>query len=129
MTKVRHVLVVAMTLVLAAATATAAPATAKHIYKVDAVTVKVAGNTLLVTATGAVNSGGWTSPQLRLREPHVPESHTAVIDFLAKPPSPSEVVIQAVVPVSATATLPLQPYGTVQVQVVAETNSVTALIR
>lgn len=129
MKKVRRFLVVAMTLALAAATATAAPVTTKRIYKVDAVSVKISGKSLLVTATGAVNSGGWTSPQLRLREPHAPESDTAVVDFLAKPPQPTEVVIQALIPVSATARLPLQPYGTVQVQVVAETNSVTAPIR
>lgn len=126
---VRRFLYVAMTLALAAATATAAPAIPKHIYKVDAVTVKVSGQSLLVTATGAVSSGGWTSPQLRMREPHIAEQNTAVIDFLAKQPLPGEVVIQALVPVSATATFPLPPYGTVRVQVRAETNSVTAPIR
>ena len=129
MTMVRRFLFVATMLALAAATATAAPAIPKHIYKVDVVSVKVSGKTLLVSATGAVNSGGWTSPELRLRGPHTAEKETAVVDFVAKPPLPGEVVIQALVPISATATFPLQPYGTTQVQVMAETNSVTAPIR
>lgn len=129
MTKLRHFQVVAIMLALAAATATAAAPTPKLIYKVDTVTVKVSGKSLLVTASGAVNSGGWTSPQLRLREPHVSENDTAVVDFFAQPPQPGAVVIEALVPVSASATFPLRPYGTVQVQVMAETNSVTAPMR
>lgn len=129
MGKVRHFIVAAMALALAAATATAAPAPAKLIYKVDAVTVKISGKNMLVTAKGAVNSGGWTSPHLRLRETHVAESDTAIVEFLATPPPAGEVVIQALIPVTAMATFPLPRYGTVQVQVVAESNSVTAPIR
>ena len=127
--RVRHFIVAAMALCLAAATATAAPATPKMIYKVDAVTVKLSGKSMLVTASGAVNSGGWTAAHLRLREAHRPESDTAVVDFLATPPSASEVVIQALIPVTVSATFSLPPYGTVQVQVTAQTNSVTAPIR
>jgi hypothetical protein len=111
---------------LAAATATAACAAPKLIYKVDKVTATTVHNRLVVTATGAVNSGGWTSPRLHLKEFHIPESDTEVIEFLATPPGGSEVVIQALLPVSVTEKFPLPHYGTVQVKVVAESNSVTA---
>lgn len=122
----RHFLVAAAALVLAAATATAAP---KPIYKVDSVSAKTVGRNLVVTASGAVNSGGWASPHLRLSENHKPESDTEVIEFLAAPPPPGAVVVQTLVPVTARATLALPPYGVVQVKVVAATNSVTATIR
>ena len=129
MPNVRHFLVAAALLGLAAATAAAAPATPKLIYKVDTVTVKASGNTLVVTADGAVNSGGWTLPHLRMREARTAESDTATVDFLATPPASDVVVIQALVPIAATARFPLPHYGTVQVQVMAETNSVTAPLR
>jgi hypothetical protein len=126
---VRHFLVAAAFLSLAAATAAAAPLPPKLIYKVDTITVKTSGNNLVVTATGAVNSGGWTLPHLRMRETRAAESDTATVDFLATPPPTNVVVIQALVPVAATARFPLPRYGTVQVQVVAESNSVTAPVR
>lgn len=129
MRSVRHFLVTIAVLGLAAATATAALATPKLIYKVDTVTVKASGSDLVVTATGAVNSGGWTLPHLHIREGRAAEADTAVVEFLATPPQLNVVVIQALVPVSAMARFPLPRYGTVQVQVVAETNSVTAPVR
>ena len=129
MRSVRHFLVAIAVLGLAAATATAALTTPKLIYKVDTVTVKASGSNLVVTATGAVNSGGWTLPHLHKREARAPETDTAVVEFLATPPPPSVVVIQALVPVSATGRFPLPRYGTVQVRVVAESNSVTAPVR
>lgn len=129
MRSVRHFLVTIAVLGLAAATATAALATPKLIYKVDTVTVKASGSDLVVTATGAVNSGGWTLPHLHIREARAAEADTAVVEFLATPPQPNVVVIQTLVPVSAMARFPLPRYGTVQVQVVAETNSVTAPVR
>jgi hypothetical protein len=126
---VRLFIVAAAVLGLAAATATAAPATPKMIYKVDVVTVKTLGKGIMVTATGAVNSGGWTLPHLRARDIHKPESDTAIVEFVATPPPPGAVVVQALIPVSASAQFSLPRYGTVQVQVVAESNSVTAPVR
>ena len=124
----RQLIVASVLSVLAAATATGASAAAKLIYKVDRVTATTVGNHLVVTATGAVNSGGWTMPHLHMKEFHIPESDTEVIEFLATPPRGNEVVIQALLPVSATAKLTLPHYATVQVKVVAESNSVTAPI-
>jgi hypothetical protein len=124
----RQMLVAAALSLLAAATATGAGAAAKLIYKVDRVTATTVGNHLVVAATGAVNSGGWTAPRLHLKEFHIPESDTEVIEFLATPPRGNEVVIQALLPVSVTEKFPLPHYATVQVKVVAESNSVTAPI-
>jgi hypothetical protein len=124
----RQLIVAAALSALAAATATGAGAAPKLIYKVDKVTATTVHNRLVVTATGAVNSGGWTSPRLHMKEFHIPESDTEVIEFLATPPGASEVVIQALLPVSVTEKFPLPHYGTVQVKVVAESNSVTAPI-
>ena len=124
----RNLLAAAVLSVLVAATATDAVAGSKLIFKVDRVTATTVGNHLVVSATGAVNSGGWSEPRLRLQEPHVPESDTEVIEFFATPPRANEVVIQALLPVSVTAKLPLPHYATVQVEVVAESNSVTAPI-
>jgi hypothetical protein len=126
---VRHFLVAAAALVLAAVTATAAPAAPKLIYKIDTVSAKTVGKKLVVTATGAVNSGGWSAPLLRLKEVRVAESDTEVIEFLATPPAADAVVVQALIPIAATATFALPPYAVVQVKVVAESNSVTSPIR
>ena len=124
----RQLIVAAVLSALAAATATGASAASKLIYKVDHVTATTVRDHLMVTATGAVNSGGWSSPRLHMKEFHIPESDTEVIEFLATPPRGNEVVIQALLPVSVTAKFALPHYGTVQVKVVAESNSVTAPI-
>lgn len=124
----RHLIVAALWSALAAATATGAAAAPELIYKVDHVTATTVGRHMVVSATGAVRSGGWTSPRLHLKEIHIPESDTEVIEFLATPPAPDKVVIQALLPVSVTAKMRLPRYGSVQIKVVAETNSVTAPI-
>jgi hypothetical protein len=124
----RRLIVAALLSALAAATATGAVAGARLIYKVDRVTATTFGRHLIVSASGAVRSGGWTSPRLHMKEIHIPESDTEVIEFLATPPAENMVVIQALLPVSVTTKLPLPRYGSVQVKVVAETNSVTAPI-
>ncbi len=125
----RNFIVAAIAVALAAATATGAAPTPKLIYKVDAVSVNIDHNQMVVTAKGAVNSGGWTLPHLHRKEFHVPESDTEEFEFLATPPLASETVIQALLPVSASGRFPLPRYGAVQVKVVAESNSITAPIR
>jgi hypothetical protein len=113
---------------LAAATATVASAAPQLIYRVDSVTAKIVKNQLVVTASGAVSSGGWTRPRLHLT-PHVPEAPDEVIEFQASPPLGNAVVIQALLPVSATAVFPLPHYGAIRVKVTAQTNAVTAPIQ
>jgi len=124
----RRIVFASLIFALVAATATAASAAPQLIVKVDKVTAAIVRNHLVVSATGAVRSGGWTMPRLHLKEFHIPESDTEVFEFLATPPAADQVVIQALLPVTATAVFPLPRYATVQVKVMAETNSVAAPI-
>lgn len=112
---------------LAAATATASHAAPQLVFKVDKVTAAIVRNHLVVSVSGAVNSGGWTAPRLHLLA-HVPESDTQEIEFQATPPPPGAAVIQALLPMKAIAVFPLPRYATVQVKVTAESNSVIAPI-
>lgn len=112
---------------LAAATATAFAATPQQVYRVDAVTAKIVNRHLVVTAHGAVTSGGWTKPRLHL-EPHTAEAPEETVEFLASPPANDKVVIQALLPVETTAVFPLPRYGAVRVKVTSQTNAVTTEI-
>lgn len=118
----------AAALVLAAsAPAWAAPAQRNTlIYKVDSATARVTGRKLTITAQGAVRTGGWENPQLRVKPQRIPETDTLVVEFVATPPPQDAAVIQALLPVSATVTVGLPRYATTKVKVVAETNDVTA---
>ena len=113
-------------LCLVAATASAAPAGQRLIYKIDKVTAAIVGKHLVVSASGAVATGGWTNPRLHLILPHKAETPSETIQFLATPPLEDAVVIQALLPIQTTATFPLPHYAVTQVTVVGETNSVTA---
>ncbi|MEI9993851.1 MAG: hypothetical protein WDM91_04595 [Rhizomicrobium sp.] len=113
---------------LAAATATAAEAAPKLIYKVDKVTAAIIRGRLVVSASGAVNSGGWSLPRLHHKEVRTPESDTETFEFLATPPPTGTVVIQALLPIQMTAVFPLPRYATLQVKVVSESNAVVAPI-
>ncbi len=125
----RRLAYVIATFALAAATATPSAAMPKLVYRVDSVIAKTVRNHLVVTAKGAVISGGWTRPRLHLNPIHIPESAVETIEFQATPPLDNAVVIQALLPISATAVFPLPHYGTVKVTVITQTNSVTAPIQ
>lgn len=110
---------------LVAATATAAQAEPRLITKIDKVMAAIIKGRLVVNASGAVNSGGWTAPRLHLL-PHKPEDNTETIEFQAQPPLADAVVIQALLPIQTTAVFPLPHYAVTQIKVVSETNAVTA---
>jgi hypothetical protein len=112
-------------LALVAATATAAQAEPRLIAKVDKVTAAIIKGRLVVNASGAVNSGGWTLPRLHLL-PHKAEDNTETIEFQATPPLADAVVIQALLPITTTAVFGLPRTGVTQVKVVSETNAVMA---
>jgi hypothetical protein len=103
--------------------------TAKPIYRIDSATAKVEKNRLVISASGAVRSGGWNNPRLRLKEISVPEGSTLRVVFLAVPPSPRQTVVNALLPVSARRVARLPRYGAKHVEIVAETNSVVVPIR
>lgn len=98
------------------------------IYKVDSATAQVTGHKLTISATGAVRTGGWQNPQLRVKPQHTPETDTLEVEFLATPPAKDATVIQALLPVSATITANLPRYATTKVKIIAESNDVTVPI-
>jgi hypothetical protein len=97
----------------------------KRVYKVDSVIATRHGTNLLVQVKGAVETGGWRKPRLRVL-PH-PEGHTLVVEFLAQPPPPAAMVIQALVPISASVHIRTRPHIS-SVRAEAEANEVTAQI-
>ena len=98
------------------------------VYRVDSATAEVEGHRLAITVKGAVRSGGWTRPQLHILPQRQAERDTLFAEFFANPPAPGAAVIQALLPVSAKATVHLPRYATTKVTVRAESNQVTVSI-
>lgn len=106
----------------------AAPAAAQTlVYRVDQATAVIDGNHLIVTAKGAVRTGGWEHPRLILRKSSHEPGDIEVL-FVATPPEDRSVVIHSVVPVEVSLTTHLPRSGVAAVKVSSETNSVTAEI-
>lgn len=106
----------------------AVPAAAQTlVYRVDQATAVIDGNHLIVTAKGAVRSGGWERPKLILRKSSR-EPGDLEVQFVATPPENRSVVIQSLVPVKVSLTTRLPRSGVAAVRVLSETNSVTAEI-
>jgi hypothetical protein len=103
-------------------------ASPKPVFRVDKVTAAIIRGRLVVSVNGAVSSGGWSSPRLHLRELRPEEVNTETIEFQATPPAQDTVVIQALLPVTATAVFPLPRAGVTQVKVESESNMITAPI-
>ena len=97
------------------------------VYRIDRVTASIAQRHLVITVDGAVETGGWQHARLRA-EPSAPEAPVLSFDFIADPPKPRKVVIQALLPVHVTLTRGLPHYGTVAVEVKARTNEITTQI-
>jgi hypothetical protein len=116
----RPVLVVLALFVLAAP----AQAAEKRIWRVDSVIATRAGGTVVVQVKGAVQSGGWKRPRLKLSHG---DNHTLVVEFLAQPPAANANVIAALLPVTAKATLKAGR-SALTVKALAEANEVTAQI-
>ena len=101
---------------------------AKLIYRIDSASAMIVKRHLILSAHGAVRTGGWDRPHLRVKEASAPEANTLEVDFVARPPAPDEVVVQALLPVSTSTITRLPHYGAKQVKFVAETNSLTVPI-
>lgn len=115
----------AFALILAAlAAGVAAAAPAKLVYRIDRATASIEHHRLVITATGAVSTGGWAKPRLRLHEASASEVSTLVVDFLATPPHRGATVAQVSVPVNARVAARLPHYGIVQVKIASQTNNV-----
>jgi len=126
-----------LTFVVAAAALMAAPAVAaptfankaQPIFRVDEARAMIVKRHLVISANGAVRSGGWGTPRLWVRPPAARQADTLEVEFVARPPKPRAAVVQALLPVAALKRARLPNYGTVRVRIIAETNSVTVPIR
>lgn len=108
--------------------APAAAQPAHLVYRVDHATAVFDKRHLVITANGAVRSGGWDNARLLVLEPSLPEAKTLKVQFVARPPGPDEVVVQALLPIAARKVARLPGYGTVEIRIVAETNSIVVPI-
>jgi hypothetical protein len=109
---------------IAMATGVTVAAPAKLVYRIDRATATVAHNRLVISARGAVSTGGWMRPLLRLREASAGEMATLEAEFVATPPGHRAAVAHAILPVSARLAAPLPHTGAVRVKIVSQTNSV-----
>jgi len=118
----RHRFAFGFVAILAATPAFAAPhkAAPEPIAKVDSITATTDDGKLVVTAHGAVNSGGWTSPHLRPKASK--DAHVMAFEFVAVPPPPDAAVIQALVPVEAQTTTPRPAARISEIRVDGESN-------
>jgi len=114
--------------VLALILVTAAPAAAQTlVYRVDQATAVIDGGRLIVTAKGAVRTGGWEKPRLIVRKStHSPGN--VEVAFVATPPEDRAVVVQSILPIRVKLITRLPRNSVAAVRVVSETNSVTAQI-
>ena len=110
--------------VLIAALITASPALAadKRVLRIDTLTASQKDGAILVQAKGAVPSGGWTKPHLHLVRG---DNHSVALEFLATPPPSGMIVIDGLVPV--TATLSVKGRAT-SIHVQAEENEITSQV-
>lgn len=97
----------------------------KLVYKTDSVIATISHGRIAITVKGAVPTGGWKKPRLKLARS--PDPKTVVVDFVAQPPPANAVVLQALLPVAASLTVPLRR-KVVAVKVVADANEMTTQI-
>ena len=109
-------------LLLLATPALAAPE--KRVWRVDSVIATAAGGNVVVQVKGAVQSGGWSHPRLKLDHG---DGKTLVVEFLAQPPGANAGVITGLLPVTARLTI-RGGRGVVAVKAMAEANEVTTQI-
>lgn len=114
--------------IFASTSAFAAPhkTTPEPIYKVDTVSATTDEGKLVVTAHGAVSSGGWSNPHLRQKSSK--DAHVVAFEFVAVPPPPDAAVIQALVPVEAKAIATVPAARVSEIRVEAESNDAVTKI-
>jgi hypothetical protein len=104
--------------------ATPAFAADRRVYKIDSLIASLKRGVITVQASGAVQTGGWTKPHLHVMHN---DGHTITVEFLAAAPPPGMTVIEAIVPISATAQI--KSRGRIaSVHAIAEANEITAQI-
>jgi len=96
------------------------------VYRVDQATAVIDGGSLVVTAKGAVRSGGWDRAKLIVRKSDEPD--VLHVDFVATPPEDKSAVVQSILPISGKLRMRMPSSDVATIKVVSETNSVTARI-
>lgn len=118
-------------MVLAAAPLRAAekppPVQPRLVARIDGLIATAARGSVMIQARGAVDSGGWRAARLRPLKANPGDAHTIVVEFIAVPPSPSQAVIEGLLPIAANATLPMRR-GIFSVRVVSGSNEITSQI-
>jgi len=110
---------------LLAAASGPALAHGKLVMKVDSVSAAMERHALVIVAKGAVRSGGWDDPRLRIGGTG---GGVLTVRFVATPPARDETVIQAVVPVSATLRAQIRPGSIQRIKVIAESNDMSVSV-
>lgn len=87
-------------LFLAVALLCTSPALAleKRVLRIDGLIASQKNGVITLQAKGAVQTGGWTKPRLRVMHG---DGRTITVEFLATPPPMGMTVIDALVPVTA----------------------------
>jgi hypothetical protein len=118
----RRSLALGFAAIFAVAPAVAAPhkTAPEPVYKVDSVVTTNDDGKLVITAHGAVSSGGWTNPHLRPKASK--DAHVMAFEFVAVPPPPDAAVIEALVPVDAKTVAPRPAARISEIRVDAESN-------
>ncbi|MBV9548935.1 MAG: hypothetical protein JO256_04605 [Alphaproteobacteria bacterium] len=109
-------------LFLTALPAFAAPE--KRVWRVDSIVATQSGANVVVQVKGAVQSGGWHHPHLKVAHG---DTHTLVVEFLAQPPGATATVISGLLPITATVTVRAD-HAIVSVKALAEANEVTTQV-
>ena len=102
----------------------ASPALAgeKRVFRIDSLIVSQKGGTIELQARGAVQTGGWSKPRLKVLHN---DGKVVTVEFLATPPPSDMTVIEALVPVTAATELKGRATS---VRVQADQNEVTSQV-
>jgi len=106
-------------LILATAPVSAAE---KRVFRIDGLIATQKKGVILLEAKGAVPTGGWTKARLHMIHS---DNHTLTVEFLATPPPPGMTVIDAVVPIAASAEIKAKATS---VHVLADENEMTSQV-
>jgi hypothetical protein len=94
----------------------------KRVFRIDSLIAAQKNGIILLQAKGAVQTGGWTKPRLHVVHG---DGHTITVEFLATVPPQGMNVIDALVPVTASAEIRGRATS---VHVLADENEITSQV-
>jgi hypothetical protein len=103
------------------------PIPQRPVARIDSLFATLSKGEVMIQAKGAVDSGGWRQAKLRPVKSTTADAHTIVVEFVATPPSPTQAVIQGLLPIAAVTTLRMRR-GVVSVRVTSGSNEITTQI-